>query len=52
MTPGEHLRRILDPLGLGYVVKDTFLMITSKESLDVAVGDAADPYPQYRDVLR
>ncbi len=30
-TLGEHLERILEPLGLAYEVKDNFLMITSKE---------------------
>jgi hypothetical protein len=49
---GEHLRRILDPLGLGYEVKDGFLMITAKDSLDVPVGDDVNPYLRYRDVLR
>jgi hypothetical protein len=52
LTLGEHLRRVLDPLGLGYQVKDGFLMITSKEAVDVPVGDDMDPYLQYRDVLR
>jgi hypothetical protein len=49
---GEHLRRVLEPLGLGYEVKDGFLMISSKESLDVPVGGDFDPYVRYRDVLR
>lgn len=53
LTLGEHLRRILDPMGLGYdFIGDSrgngFLMITAQESLDVA----ADPYVLYRDVLR
>jgi hypothetical protein len=52
LTLGEHLGRILDPLGLGYVVKDGFLLITSKESLDQLLADKVDPYPRYRDVLR
>jgi hypothetical protein len=52
LTLGEHLRRILGPLGLGYEVKSGFLMITSKESLDVPGGDKLHPYLQYRDVLR
>jgi hypothetical protein len=39
-------------MGLAYVVKDGFLMITSKESLDTATGDATNPYLTYRDVLR
>ncbi len=49
---GEHLRRILEPLGLSYVVKDGFLMITAKESNDEPTGDDVDPYLRYRDVLR
>ena len=52
LTLGEHLRRILEPLGLGYEVKDGFLMITSKGSEDVPIGDEAEPYLRYRDVLR
>ena len=49
LTLGKHLRSALDPLGLGYVVKD---VITSKESLDAEAGDATNPYLMYRDVLR
>ncbi len=50
---GEHLRRVLEPLGLGYEVKNGFLMISSKESLDVPVGGVeTDPYLQCRDILR
>jgi hypothetical protein len=49
---GEHLRRVLEPLGLGYVVKDGFLMITSKESVDEPLGEDVEPYLRYRDVLR
>ena len=52
LTLGEHLRHVLDPLGLGYVVKEGFLMITSTESLDTETGDQADPYVEYRDILR
>jgi hypothetical protein len=52
LSLAEHLRRVLNPLGLGYVVKDGFLMITAKESVDEPLGDDVDPYPQYRDVLR
>ena len=52
LTLGEHIRSVLGPLGLGYVVKDGFLMVTSSESLDMETGDAIDPYRQYRDVLR
>jgi hypothetical protein len=49
---GEHLRLVLDQLGLDYMVKDGFMMITSKESVDEPLGENADPYLQYRDVLR
>jgi hypothetical protein len=49
---GEHLRRVLGPLGLGYSVKDGFLMITAKDSIDEPLGEDVDPYLQYRDVLR
>ena len=52
LTLGEHLRRVLQPLGLDYQVKDGFLMITSKESIDAPVGTDADLYLRYRDVLR
>jgi hypothetical protein len=52
LTLGEHLRRVLDPLGLGYQVQDGFLMITSKEEVDVPVDEDVDPYLRYRDVLR
>jgi hypothetical protein len=52
LSLGEHLKRLLRPLGLGYVVKDRFLMITSKESIDLDTGNNADPYLQYRDILR
>jgi hypothetical protein len=49
---GEHLARILDSLGLAYQVKDGFLMITSKESNDVPLGDdGKDLFLRYRDVL-
>ena len=52
MAFGEHLRRVLESVGLGYEVKHGFLMITSKDSVDVPVADDTDPYLQYRDVLR
>jgi hypothetical protein len=52
LTLGEHLRRILEPLGLAYLVKDGFLMVTAKDSLDAPVDEDVDPYLQYRDVLR
>jgi hypothetical protein len=51
-TLGEHLRRILEPLGLAYEVKDGYLMITSKESLDEPLSGEAEPYLQFRDVLQ
>jgi hypothetical protein len=51
LTLGEHLRSALDPLGLGYAVKDGFLMITAKESLDAETEDGINPYLAYRDVL-
>jgi hypothetical protein len=49
MTLGEHLRRLLEPMGLGYAIRDGFLMITAKESI---VDDFSDPYFEYRDVLK
>jgi hypothetical protein len=49
---GDHLRRILEPLGLGYVVKDGYMMITTNDSIDLPIGDEVDPYLLYRDVLR
>jgi hypothetical protein len=52
LTLGEHLRSALDPLGLTYDVKEGFLMITAKESLDATTEDTIDPYLKYRDVLR
>jgi hypothetical protein len=48
----EHLNRVLESLGLGFFVKDGFLMITSKESLDVPIGEEVDPYVKFRDVLQ
>jgi hypothetical protein len=48
---GQRLRLLLDAVGLSYQVKYGYLMITSKESLDVALEDV-DPYLRYRDVLR
>lgn len=52
LTLGEHLRRILEPLGLSYQVRDGFLMIGSKDSEDVPLGESRDPYLLYHDVLR
>ncbi len=49
---GEHLTACPRAAGIGIHVKDGYLMITSKDSIDVPVGDDADPYLQYRDVLR
>ncbi len=48
----EHLNRVLEPLGLGFSVKEGYLMITSKESLDLPIGDEGDPYLKFRDVLQ
>ena len=50
LTMGEHLKRVLAPLGLGFSVKDGYLMISSKDSADVLLD--ADPYLGYRDVLQ
>jgi hypothetical protein len=53
LTLGEHLRRVLEPMGLVYTTKEGFLMITSKESVDEPVGgDTEDLYLRYRDVLK
>lgn len=64
LSLGEHLRRILDSLGLVYTVKDDFMMITSEDSrdqttevkpdqpLDQPVARERYPYLEYRDVLR
>ena len=53
LTLGEHLKRVLEPLGLAYMTKEGFLMITSKESHDEPIGDdGGDLYLQYRDVLK
>ncbi len=46
----DHLDRMLKPLGLGFTVRDGFLMITSLEAVDDRPDD--DPYLGYRDVLR
>jgi hypothetical protein len=51
-TLGEHLRRVLEPLGLCYQIMDGLLMITAMESTDVPIGDRQDPYLKFRDVLR
>ncbi len=52
LTLGEHLARILDSLALTYMVRDGYLLITSKEARDVALGEEGDhPYVRYRDVL-
>jgi hypothetical protein len=48
----EHLNRVLEPLGLVFSVKEGYLMITSKESLDLPIGDEVDPYVKFRDVLQ
>jgi hypothetical protein len=65
LTLGEHLERVLDPLGLAYTTKDGFLMITSKPSEDEPIVVCRDEvhqlsrpavlhqiYLKYRDVLK
>jgi hypothetical protein len=47
----EHLNRVLEPLGLGFSVNEGYLGITSKESLDLPIGDEVDSYLKFRDVL-
>lgn len=63
---GEHLRRVLDPLGLQFIpkVEDGYLIITTKDcfvkdrSYEVTSKDSLDeeprpdPYILYRDILR
>jgi hypothetical protein len=49
LTLREHLAYILKPLGLGFSVKDGFLMITSEDAVDDLLDE--DPYLGYRDVL-
>jgi hypothetical protein len=56
---GDHLRRILKPMGLAYKVEDGLLVITSEEAMDVPSGDAkgrdltdVEVYRRYRDVLK
>jgi hypothetical protein len=52
LTLGEYLAHVLNSLGLAYQVKDGYLMITSKESIDVPLGEQGkDLYIQYRDLL-
>jgi hypothetical protein len=52
LTLGEHLHRVLEPLGLDYEIKSGFLMITSVESVDSLIEGGEDPYVKFRDVLR
>jgi hypothetical protein len=52
MSLGVKLRRALDSLDLAFDVKDGFLMITSKQSLDEPIGASRDPYVIYHDVLK
>jgi hypothetical protein len=52
MTLGDQIRQALEPLGLAYMVKDGFLMITSKESWESSDDDAINLYLEFRDVLR
>lgn len=44
----EHIRLVLEPLGLWYTVKDGYIEISSKESLN----EEPDPYLLYHDVLQ
>jgi hypothetical protein len=50
LTLREHLKRVLEPLGLDFTIKDGFLMITSQEAVDERSED--DPYLGFSDVLR
>ncbi len=49
LTLREHLKRVLKPLGLGFMIKSGFLMITSEEAVDEPADE--DPYLGFRDVL-
>ncbi len=50
LTLREHLKGVLKPLGLGFMIKSGFLMITSQEAVDEPAD--GDPYLGFRDVLR
>jgi hypothetical protein len=50
LTLREHLKRVLKPLGLGFMMRSGFLMITSQEAVDEQADD--DPYLGFRDVLQ
>jgi hypothetical protein len=50
LTLREQLKRVLKPLGLGFMIKSGFLMITSEEAVDEPADD--DLYLWFRDVLR
>ena len=50
LTLREHLKRVLEPLGLDFTIKDGFLMITSQEAVDERSED--DPYLGFGDVLK
>ena len=50
LTLRAHLNLVLKPLGLGFTIRDRFLMITSDEDANGQPED--DPYLGYRDVLR
>jgi hypothetical protein len=63
LTLGEHLKGILDPLGLAYTTKDGFLMITSGTPWDMTTSVPSEHRPivdlsrdeiylKYRDVLK
>jgi hypothetical protein len=56
---GDHLRRILKPMGLTYQVRQGLLIITSEEAADRPSGDVGgrdlteeELYRRYRDVLK
>lgn len=61
LTLHEHLRRVLEPMGLYYTAKDGFVLITSRwtpdatvclsEPIDAPVGDAVDPVAGPPEVL-
>jgi hypothetical protein len=50
LTLREHLKRVLKPVGLGFMIRSGFLMITSEETVDEPADE--DPYLGFRDVLQ
>lgn len=52
MTLGDQIRQALEPLGLVYMVRDGFMMITSKESWERSADVPVNLYLEFRDVLR